>query len=892
MFRSGSPRPLSKPRNTFALYTTPLSCAIRPLCSIRHLARCLSFTTDMNDILHQWEIFINEKPSRDIRNICTCLHNLYKQKNEQRKCKHLYDLFPYKDENETNKTFDDYMPKYEEKINNDNESNLPVRYPKLQDNSADFYAQFTHLNISIMKKRPYESNENSNDGPSPKRTLITRQNLIKNKSPNPVKLSHSRAYTVPFVDPPDGIYLRVTKDIKRLRKEIPQKEIRRIARAPWKKLNTNFVSTMDQINVQRWANSLRQFRQNHFQSPIMTGVYVDNQNGLRNASTTMKTKENESPKDNPKYSFTLDFPSSKKDSYRTLIKPQLYTFDMTTKDEENFHCPLDIQLCDNQTSNIVIPSSDHHDIDTLSDSGTYIIEDDGDIAHDDELEQKNNSSSTFKRYVNQIKNRHGTFDIHQLVSSTTKTINRPIIDSNISTNEFISSSSSLLSFSNENDHNIHKEFEDTFENKSSNGLIDTSNVFLQQQSITSLQNKIKPAEYFVISPTLEIKPFPTKNIHRRKRDTSQKTKLTEKSVPIKDPNVNQSISSPLLSRSNQNPIEKYSFYLEKQSPSIETSIQPQTTINEQTYSLESFQRNSTICQTTSTNSQYQQQTSSSSSSSLTTNNNDCDETKPNFTKFYMNKTFILRQQSSNILSSTSKPIQQQQQILSKTLSCQNSKSTRTISSKINSNRQINRTVQLRRARAQAKIEELSQRTTKQLYKSDHQNDITGTSWDSDASSSSKKELINLRSNPQTTTKTNITSPRQDMLTARTISSSSNHRSTSESPKLHEETPSRYRNAMLSIVTNEEQYQKTSTNASSIEEERCDSLRDNGQRLAIKLIQFSSGILEKLKPNESITDDDISLRELQQIVDKLETINRTLSFIDASLTYPSNIDRSV
>ncbi|CAF5226684.1 unnamed protein product, partial [Rotaria magnacalcarata] len=28
-----------------------------------------------------------------------------------------------------------------------------------------------------------------------------------------VKLSRSRAYTVPFVDPPDGIYLRVTKDI-------------------------------------------------------------------------------------------------------------------------------------------------------------------------------------------------------------------------------------------------------------------------------------------------------------------------------------------------------------------------------------------------------------------------------------------------------------------------------------------------------------------------------------------------------------------------------------------------------------------------------------------------------------------------------------------------------
>ncbi len=34
-------------------------------------------------------------------------------------------------------------------------------------------------------------------------------------------------------------------NFRRLRKEIPQKEIRRIARAPWKKLNTNFVSYVD-----------------------------------------------------------------------------------------------------------------------------------------------------------------------------------------------------------------------------------------------------------------------------------------------------------------------------------------------------------------------------------------------------------------------------------------------------------------------------------------------------------------------------------------------------------------------------------------------------------------------------------------------------------------------
>jgi metastasis-associated protein MTA len=242
MFRSGSPRPLSKPRNTFSLYTTPLTRAVRPLCPIRHLARCPSFSIDMSDILRQWEAYINEKPTRDIRNTCARLQALYQKANENKKNKHLNDLFPSKDDH---KTFEEYLPKYEAKINNDEEINLPIRYPKLTNDTGDFYAQFMHSNISIMKKRPYESSENSNDGPSPKRTLISRQNLIKTKSPSTVKLARSRAYTVPFVDPPDGIYLRVTKDIKRLRKEIPQKEIRRIARAPWKKLNTNFVSYVD-----------------------------------------------------------------------------------------------------------------------------------------------------------------------------------------------------------------------------------------------------------------------------------------------------------------------------------------------------------------------------------------------------------------------------------------------------------------------------------------------------------------------------------------------------------------------------------------------------------------------------------------------------------------------
>lgn len=200
MCRSGSPRPLTKPRNTFALFTTPLSRAVRPLCSIRHLARCPSSSLNLSDVLNKWEAYVNEKPSRDIRNTCARINEFNKKEKELKKSKNLNDVFPFKNENEMNKTLDDFMPEYEAKINNDEENNLPLRYPKLLNDSGDFYTQFTHSNLSIMKKRPYESSENSNEGkqnkiinqqifsfffsgPSPKRTLISRQNLIKTKSP-------------------------------------------------------------------------------------------------------------------------------------------------------------------------------------------------------------------------------------------------------------------------------------------------------------------------------------------------------------------------------------------------------------------------------------------------------------------------------------------------------------------------------------------------------------------------------------------------------------------------------------------------------------------------------------------------------------------------------------
>ena len=198
MFRSGSPRPLSKPRNTFSLFTTPLSRAARPLCPIRHLARCPPFTVDLSDTLHQWETYINENPTHDIRSTCTHLHELYQKAKAMKINKNLNNLFPYQEENGVEKIFEDFLPEYEVRETIDDEKDLSIRYPKLLNDSGDFYTQYTHSNMTIMKKRPYESTDNTNEGkgketkflwhlfllgPSPKRTLISRQNLIKTKSP-------------------------------------------------------------------------------------------------------------------------------------------------------------------------------------------------------------------------------------------------------------------------------------------------------------------------------------------------------------------------------------------------------------------------------------------------------------------------------------------------------------------------------------------------------------------------------------------------------------------------------------------------------------------------------------------------------------------------------------
>ncbi|CAF4029797.1 unnamed protein product [Rotaria magnacalcarata] len=83
----------------------------------------------------------------------------------------------------------------------------------------------------------------------------------------------------------------------------------------------------------------------------------------------------------------------------------------------------------------------------------------------------------------------------------------------------------------------------------------------------------------------------------------------------------------------------------------------------------------------------------------------------------------------------------QKQILLKISPHKNSKPTTTLSSSvINPSRQINRTVHLRRAHAKAKIEELSQITTKQL----HESDILSASCSYSSSSHSKKESTHLQ----------------------------------------------------------------------------------------------------------------------------------------------------
>ena len=184
----------------------------------------------------------------------------------------------------------------------------------------------------------------------------------------------------------------------------------------------------------------------------------------------------------------------------------------------------------NHSSPLVTPSSDHRDVDALSDAGTYIIEDDGDIAQDDEPERdlehvpdsndpasasSSSVSSPFRRYVTTKRNRHGTFDIHGLPSPNVSVVNRPIVDSNpvphdlsspssSTSSRHSSSSSSLLSFPAESDRHVRKEPEGashhTMDDQSANTLVYTrqrpATLLQQKRPITPPQNPIKPAECF------------------------------------------------------------------------------------------------------------------------------------------------------------------------------------------------------------------------------------------------------------------------------------------------------------------------------------------------------------------------------------------------------------
>jgi hypothetical protein len=225
------------------------------------------------------------------------------------------------------------------------------------------------------------------------------------------------------------------------------------------------------------------------------------------------------------------------------------------------------------------------------------------------------------------------------------------------------------------------------------------------------------------------------------------------------------------------------------------------------------------------NTQYNRPLSSSTTNKYLDDNEEILSSHPSLTKVYMNKSFALRRQRSNLVPSTSKPVQQPstsqpQQTISKALPTrQLLKPTTTIASTSlstnNSTGQTNRAVELRRARAQAKIEELAQRTRQQLQKTEQHNDIMSASWHSNASNTSKKDYSHLRSNPRSTNNNNnnLSSQKQDMLKTRTITSS-HHRSSSASPNPLGETTTRtttktskHRKQMTSSVTDESQYQK-------------------------------------------------------------------------------------
>jgi hypothetical protein len=155
---------------------------------------------------------------------------------------------------------------------------------------------------------------------------------------------------------------------------------------------------------------------------------------------------------------------------------------MTAKSEEKIHSPLPAHFAESKTPSPQTRSAAQHDLDAVSDTGTYTIENDDDQVQDVKPKPTlKPSSSVLKRYVNESKSRHGTFDLHGMISAAMHTVTRPVVDMNIPTRDLPSASSNSSSLS------------------SINSLSDEPHLLSpsdQFMPTTPLKNQIKPAESF------------------------------------------------------------------------------------------------------------------------------------------------------------------------------------------------------------------------------------------------------------------------------------------------------------------------------------------------------------------------------------------------------------
>lgn len=259
----------------------------------------------------------------------------------------------------------------------------------------------------------------------------------------------------------------------------------------------------------------------------------------------------------------------------------------------------------------------------------------------------------------------------------------------------------------------------------------------------------------------------------------------------------------LRPRRHKNSADKQSFYLQKQSLSCEFSNQSHTGTNDyQNSSSRLFSRQSTIDNRILENTECEPLTHSSRTIAN-------EESKKNTNKIILYKSFILGQQSAIFPQSVSKTFpQNKHQLTSKVVSRQNSTTTEgsTSSSITNPDRQVNRTVQLRRQRAKAKIEQLSRRTTKQL----RERNIKTASYPNNHISN-RKESRSFRSFLEEKMK----SQQEDLSITRTISSSYQQQ-LSTSPKQFDITTLKDQETMIPN-NREDKYQKVNSSVQNFQE---------------------------------------------------------------------------